>query len=360
MIPVNRPYVPDISKYTRYVSRANEAGWLTNFGPLQQELTAKLEDYLGVRNLLLLANGTLALQLAYEALGVKGQAATTPFSFVATTSSLAWQGIRPLFADIDRGSLNLSAAALRELWAQERYSAIVATHVYGNPCDVQALKAVAAEQQVPLIYDAAHAFAVRYQGESVLHHGDASILSLHATKLYHCIEGGAIVFADRAAHDRARAMANFGMNEKGEMLFPGINAKLSEYHAAAGLVVLESIDEIIERRQALKARYVAGLAEMLELPRWLEGATDTGAYMPVILPSAAVRERVQAELAAQGIQTRRYFAPSLAEVPCYQGAGLSCPVSADISGRVICLPLYFDLSLRDVDSVVSALRQSLA
>lgn len=344
VFPVTKPRLPDLGRYIGYLEQAHARNWLTNFGPLHEELTARLQDYLGVSNLLLVANGTLALQVAYRALEVTGQALTTPFSFIATTATLAWEGIAPVFIDIDPDTLNLDPRALASSSVQA--SAVVAVHVYGNPCDVEAIEAFGAARSIPVIYDAAHAFGSTYDGRSALAWGDAATLSFHATKIFHTIEGGAIVFRDRRHLQRARELVNFGIKSDGATEGLGINAKLSEYHAAAGLVLLDGIDEVLARRIELVETYRRGLDGWVQFQRWNARGRNNGSYMPILLDNEEQCLSLHNALAQEGIGTRRYFHPSLNTVASSAGAS-ACPVSERSASRVLCLPLYAGLAVGD-------------
>lgn len=353
--PVTRPAIPDFARYSRYVEQANASGTLTNFGPLETELTARLESFLGVENLLIVSNGTIALQVAYRALGVAGRVITTPFSFVATTSTLRWEGLTPVFADIDPFTLNLDPLAAAAV--DGPIGAIVPVHVYGNPCDVVALERLGHERGVPVIYDAAHAFGSRYGNRSLLTWGDAATLSFHATKLFHSVEGGAIVFRDRDTRDRAKAICNFGLRD-GVIGGLGTNAKMSEYHAAAGLTVLEQVDEILDRRRAAVARYQRELDGLVEFQRWSAEGEPNGAYMPILLADESECLRVQARLADTGVGTRRYFHPSLNQLDA-EGQLQPCPVAERTASRVLCLPIYSDISMADVDAIAGLVRTAV-
>jgi len=360
MIPVNLPYKPPFGAYQKYLESVYERNWFTNNGPLVKELTVRLEEYLQVKNLLLMANGTLALQLAYRALGVTKQAVTTPFTFIATSSSLQWEHIQPRFADVDKRSMNLSVSASAELLS-EQCKAIVPVHVYGNPADVEGFETLSKQSGCKVIYDAAHAFGINLKGQSILNYGDASILSFHATKVFHTVEGGAVVFRDRAAFELAEQMTNFGINSKTlEINAPGINCKLSEVHAAMGLAVLDNIDVIIEKRLENYWRYQQLLQEDLQTPQWHSDATYNGSYCPMLFGSAEQASRVLAGLASQGIMARRYFSPSLNLVSRYQTSNVDqCPIAEDFATRTLCLPLYYDLSIEDVNTVCKAVRALL-
>lgn len=349
MIPVTRPHLPDQKKYFEYIERCYQNQQLTNNGPLVQELKARLEDHLGVQNLLLVANGTLALQIAYKVLGISGKVITTPFTFVATSSSLQWEGIEPVYADIDRNSLNLSPDRAREAIDPD-VTALVPVHVYGNPCDVEAFDRLAKEHDLKVVYDAAHAFGVRLNGKSVLQWGDAATLSFHATKVFHTVEGGAIVFKRRKDYERACRLINFGY-DNGEVVDIGINAKMSEFHAAMGLCMLDDIETVIQQREEVANRYYWALHDCFELPQWKEGASRNYAYFPVLFHSEDALVKAQKCLNEAGILPRRYFYPSL---DAYDGAlpSTSNPVSRDRASKVLCLPLYPSLPLEAQEKII--------
>ena len=356
MIPVTRPHLPELGRYISYIERCYENNQLTNNGPLVQELKARLEDYLGVQNLLLVANGTLALQIAYKVLGVSGKAITTPFTFVATSSSLKWEGIEPVYADIDGESLNLSPEKTREAIDPE-VTALVPVHVYGNPCDVEAFDRIAQEHDLKVIYDAAHAFGVRLNGKSILQWGDAATLSFHATKVFHTVEGGAIVFKRREDYERACRLINFGY-EAGEVVDEGINAKMSEFHAAMGLCMLDEIDTVLQKREEVYYRYYEALKDHFEMPLWKEGATRNYAYFPVLFPSEDALLRAQQRLNEAGVFPRRYFYPSLDALgegqPDEQNS-----ISRDRASRVLCLPMYPALPLGVQDIIIEMMISSV-
>lgn len=358
MIPVTKPYLPSFEKYQKYLQGVYERNWLTNNGPLLRELTERLKDYFGVKYLLPVANGTLALQIAYRALRVKGSAVTTPYTFVATSSSLHWEGIEPVFADIEKESLNLSPI-LAEQVIRPDTSAIVPVHVYGNPCKVDQFEQIAERHGLKVIYDAAHAFGVRISETNILNYGDASTLSFHATKVFHTVEGGAVVFKDADAYEKARSLISFGMDpETGEILGEGINAKLSEVHAAMGMAVLDDIQEILAKRQQLVEVYRQQLSEVLEMPRWLESASQNGAYAPVLFKSRHQRQQVFDVLRSKHILTRPYFSPALQDTISYADCG-QAPIAQNISERVLCLPLYYDLDERDARRISQIIKDNL-
>lgn len=348
MIPVTRPWLPDKNKYLDYITRCFENQQLTNNGPLVQELKARLEKYLGVENLLLVANGTLALQIAYKTLGVSGKAITTPFTFIATSSSLRWEGIEPVYADIDEESLNLSPQKTLDILDPE-VTAIVPVHVYGNPCDVEAFDRIANEHNLRIIYDAAHAFGVRLDGKSILQWGDAATLSFHATKVFHTIEGGAIVFKKKEDYDRACRLINFGY-DAGEVIDEGINAKMSEFHAAMGLCMLDEIDIVLKKREDIYFRYYKVLKDHFEMPVWKEGATRNYGYFPLLFPSEEALLNAASRLNEAGVYPRRYFFPSLDKLR-YGKFYSVCPISRDRAERIICLPLFYGVEKKTVEDI---------
>ncbi|WP_085298074.1 DegT/DnrJ/EryC1/StrS family aminotransferase [Cognaticolwellia mytili] len=361
--PIVKPYLPEFSRYQQHIETVFERNWLTNNGPLLQQLEQRLAEYLGVEHLLLVANGTLALQVAYAALGVKGEVLTTPFSFAATASSLCWQGLKPVFIDIAPETLNINYKSITAAQA-EQASAILGVHVFGNPCEVEEIASFAEQNQLKVIYDAAHAFASDYkQGSvlsSVLKYGDASTLSLHATKLFHAVEGGAIIFNKREDYEKAKQLINFGFDKDNMPQYVGINAKMSEMHAAMGLAVLDDIAHITASRKAIVERYHANLVDVagITLQQWHVNGERNGAYMPVLLENEAMLLSLSAQLNDAGIQTRRYFYPSLSQVDVYGKKGRT-PIANDVAQRVLCLPMYTALTIEDVDFICERVRISL-
>ena len=348
MIQVTEPYLPPRDRLNHYLDRVYASRRLTNEGPLVRELTERLEDYLGVRNLLLVANGTLAIQLALTTLGIKqGRGLTTPFTFPATSSALAWQGVEPQYAAINPDTLNLDPLAAEKAVTRDT-CVILPVHTYGNPCDVESFRTLANRIRVPLIYDASHAFGVQLNGQSLLNWGDAATISMHATKLFHTAEGGGIVFRDPQLLEKARSMINFGL-DNGAPVRIGINAKMSEMHAAVGLAVLEAIDEIIECRMAIQNHYRKPLSGRIELPVFSADASANGAYMPVLCRNASHRERVQRHLLANGIESRAYFSPALGSLGLYTEEITNAGV--EFANRILCLPIFFGLSTTQVDHI---------
>lgn len=354
MIPVTKPYLPSREKLDRYIDGIYERQWLTNHGPLVQELTSRLEEYLGVKNLLLVCNGTLALQIAYRALGISGQAQpaeaiTTPFTFVATASSLKWEGVEPIFVDIDPGTWCLDPALI-EAAITSRTRTIVPVHVFGNACEVEAIDETARQHGLKVVYDASHAFGVTYKGESLLKHGDAATLSFHATKLFHTLEGGAIVFKRKADLERARRMINFGITGPGCIEEIGINAKMNEFQAAMGLCVLDEIEQNMTARKAVWNQYMTDLGDRVVYQHRAASASNNYAYLPVLLDSEEQVKQTLVQLNEQDIQPRRYFSPSLDQTDLY--GSCECRISQDTAKRILCLPMYAGAP---ADSVIAAM-----
>ena len=358
MIALNSPLKPDLKKLKKYLERVNDNGWFTNFGPLHNELTDRLEDYLGVKNLLLVNNGTAALQVAGRALGSES-ILSTPFSFVATASAFKWQKDELAFADIDRASYNLCPKSVARAYQEGcKADTVVATHVYGNPCDTSAFDALKKENNFRIIYDAAHAFGIKLAGKSVLNHGDASTLSFHATKIFHTVEGGAIVFKNSIDFDKAKELINFGMNSGSEITDVGINAKLNEYQAAVGLVNLEQINDVLEHRAELFYQYREGLKNVVELQQWHPEANANGAYMPIKLDDTQQLARVVQVLNENDIQSRHYFSPSLDNV-FENSFSYSAGNSHEVSEGVLCLPMHSEMNNEDVKSVIKNVVSSI-
>lgn len=360
MINVTKTHLPPLEEYQALLARIWQSGWLTNGGQLENELTGKLKQYLGVPRLELVSNGMLALQVAIKALGLRGEVITTPFSYVATASAIAWEGCAPVFVDIEERTFCIDADQI-EAAITERTSAILATHVYGYPCAVEQIETIARKHGLKVIYDAAHCFGVKWNGQSLLNYGDAATLSFHATKLFHTAEGGAVVIRDEDVFERAHLMKKFGHVGEDNYLEVGTNAKLSELHAAMGLCVLPEVDGLIASRRRAAERYDDLLeGSGLLRPRMPEGLEYNYSYYPVFFDSHAAMMSVREALIGNGIMPRRYFYPSLNTLPFLQQAGpRACPISESLALRVLCLPLYAELEPRDVERVAATIREAL-
>jgi dTDP-4-amino-4,6-dideoxygalactose transaminase len=352
MINVTKTYLPDREKYKRYIDRIFESGWLTNNGQLVRELEKRLSEYLQVENLMVVTNGTIALQIAYKVLGIKGDAITTPFSFVATTSSMVWEGINPVFCDIDSHTLNITPESITSKITKNAGS-IIPVHVFGNSCAVEEIDDIARRNKLKIVYDAAHAFGIKYKGTSILNYGDASILSFHSTKIFHTIEGGAIVFRKREDLEKARLMINFGISGYDAVSGLGINGKMNEFQAAMGLCLLDDISLILERRKAVHMKYVKAFSpdSSVFLQKQNTDASQNYAYFPVIFSSNKAREAVFSRLIENDVFARRYFSPSLETLP-YLNNSDRMPVSDRISETILCLPIYESLPPEGQDKII--------
>jgi dTDP-4-amino-4,6-dideoxygalactose transaminase len=351
MIPVTKSYLPPLEDYVEYLKKIWDSNQLTNNGPLVQELEQKLKAYLGVKHLFFVSNGTIALQIAIKAAALQGEIITTPFSYVATTSSIVWEGCQPVFVDIDPQTLcidpNLIEAAITP-----RTTGILATHVYGIPCDVQKIEEIAKRHNLKVIYDAAHSFGVKYLGRALASYGDIATLSFHATKLFHTVEGGAIITEDDELAHKISYMRNFGHKGQEDFWGLGINGKNSEFHAAMGLCNLPHLQEIIAARRKIFTWYDE-LIEWTGLTRpKLPALTEYNyAYYPVLFQSEEILIEVKKKMNENGIIPRRYFYPSLCDLPYVNT--LKVPISVNFSRRVLCLPLYPGLTFEDVMKVSS-------
>lgn len=360
-ITVTQTFMPEIEVYQKLLHKIWESGQITNNGPVLRELGTQLKTFLRVPNLEVLANGTLALQLAIKALNLKGDIITTPYSYVATTNAILWEGCDPVFVDVDPDSFCISPGLI-ESAITERTSAILATHVYGYPCDVQRIQEIASRHNLKVIYDAAHAFGVTLNGDSLLTHGDCSILSFHATKVFHTVEGGAVVCRDADIAQRVFLMSKFGHIGEDEYLDLGINAKMSELHAAMGLAVLPKVHDLIVARRQCSAWYDELLDDAeLQRPTVVDGLEYNFAYYPVVFRSYGAMMASREALQSKGVFPRRYFHPSLNTLPFLRDElRSSCPVSESLATRTLCLPMYSSLSREDIELVASCVLSSLA
>lgn len=359
MISVTKSYIPNLEIYKTYLEQIWQSGQLTNNGALCQQLESDVTNYLGVSNLELVTNGTLAIQLAIKALNLQGEIITTPYSYVATTSSVLWEGCEPVFVDIEDHTFCINPDLI-EAAITDKSSAILATHVYGYPCDVVKIQQIADKYGLKVIYDAAHAFGVKLEGESLMQHGDCSTLSFHATKLFHTAEGGAVICKDKKVIERVSLMKKFGHIGEDNYLDIGINAKMSELHAAMGLCVLPQVNDIIASRKEISGWYDEQLEGFLQRPLSVVGLEYNYAYYPVIFPTHEVMMRVREALFSNGVGPRRYFYPSLNTLPFLKPISkVSCPISEDIASRVLCLPLYVGLGNAEVSVICDVVRNCL-
>lgn len=353
MIPVTKPFLPPREEYNHYLDGIWQRNWLTNSGPLVNELELQLKEYLGLDHLLFLGNGTIALQIAIKALGLKGEIITTPFSYVATTSSIVWEGCKPVFVDIDPETWNIDHRKIEAAITSET-TGILATHVYGNPCNIEAIEDIAQKFNLKVIYDAAHAFGVTYKGRSIFTYGDISTTSFHATKLFHTIEGGAVFTKDPNLLKRMSQMRNFGHSSFVEFGEVGINGKNSEFHAAMGLVNLQYIKEIISKRKLIYSRYQKVLNPLrVNTPKLLSPEGHNYAYYPVLFEDETTLQKAMVALESNNVFTRRYFYPALSSLNYV--SDFTLPVVEDIAKRVLCLPVYHQLSVEEIDFIARIL-----
>ena len=357
MINVTKTYLPNKEKYKKYIDEIYENGWLTNNGPLVQKLEKRLADYLGVKNIVLVSNGTVALEIAYRTLGLKGFVITTPFSFVATTSSLVTNDLLPIFSDIDENTFNLNPKNIETLITPNT-SAILPVHVFGNACEVEEIEQIANKHNLKVIYDAAHAFDVNYKDQSVLNYGNISTLSFHSTKLFHSIEGGALIINDDELVEKARYLINFGIKNAEEIPHLGTNAKMNEFEAAMGLCVLDDIEEIKEKRKDITENYRKELKDLVLFQEQNEDATQNYSYFPVVFRNEEELLQVQKALNEQNIMPRRYFYPSL-DTLTYIEPKQECKISRDISKRILCLPIYVELEKKIQDTIIKTIKENL-
>ena len=353
MINITKTFLPPQEEYQKILQEAWNTGWITNRGVLVKRLEQKLSEYLGIDQVIAMTNGTLPLQIAIKALDLSDEIITTPFSYVATTSIINWEGCKPVFVDIDPNTLTIDETRI-EAAITRKTSAILATHVFGNPCNIEAIEAIAQKHSLKVIYDAAHGFGVNYKGRSIFNYGHVSTCSFHATKVFQTGEGGAFFCNDVALHNKAFYLHNFGHKDKESFQGQGINAKMSELQAAMGLAVMPYLEEGIKARAKLVEIYEYELSAYRTI-QLRTGTEWNYSYFPVIFESEAALKKVQAALKQVQIFPRRYFYPSLNHLPYVQNK--SCPVSEQVAECVLCLPLYQELSSEKVLEICSIVKQ---
>jgi dTDP-4-amino-4,6-dideoxygalactose transaminase len=359
MINVTKSYLPPLNEYVKHLEGIWERGHLTNHGPLVLELEERIKEFLGVKHFFFVNNGTIALQIAIKAANLKGDVITTPFSYVATTSSLIWEGCNPVFGDVLEDQLTLDPRSAEQMLTSST-TGILATHVYGNPCNVEEIENIARPKGIKVIYDAAHAFGVEYKGRSLLNYGDISTLSFHATKIFHTIEGGGLVTEDDDLAHRISYMRNFGHNGPDKFFGVGVNGKSSEFQAAMGLCLLPKMPEIIRIRKSICHRYKENLESLpLKFLEIQEGTTRYNfAYFPIIFRTENELLKVLNELINKEIHPRRCFYPSLNTLN-FVANNLRESISESMSSRILCLPLYPELSLEAVDMISKIIKENL-
>ncbi len=363
---VTRPDLPPLEEFVGYLEKIWDRRWLTNNGLFHQELEKKLAEFLGVGYVSLFSNGTLALLSALQVMRISGEVITTPYSFVATTHALNWNGITPVFCDIDPVTLNLDPAKIEAL-ITPKTTAILPVHVYGNPAEVREIERIADVYGLKVIYDACHAFGVEVDGNSILNYGDLSVLSFHATKIFTTMEGGAIVTNDPKLKNRIDYIKNFGFADETTVMAPGINGKMNEMQAALGLLQLQYVDGRIARRAELTRLYEQNLADIegLSVLQRAPGIKHNYAYFPVFIDEEKFglgRDELYQRLKENEIYGRRYFYPLISRFPMYRGLPSAkpekLPIAEAVASRVICLPLYPSMTKKEVERVVKLIKNN--
>ncbi|KIA95702.1 aminotransferase DegT [Flavobacterium sp. KMS] len=358
MIPVTKTFLPPQEEYNSYVKRAWDKAWLTNRGELTLELEQKLKDYLSVSNLTITNNGTIPIQIALKLFGKGGEIITTPFSYVATSAAIVWENCKPVFVDIHPEYLTIDETKI-EAAITPRTTAILATHVFGNPCHVTAIESIAKKHNLKVIYDAAHCFGVKYNNQSLFNFGDVSTCSFHATKLFHTGEGGAMFCNDKEIHHQLFYSHNFGHN--GPLAFHGlgINAKISELQSAMGLAIFPYMEHIITERKKVTDFYNENLNfSNFKSIKIRENTEWNHSYYPLLFDSETTLLRVQEELQKENIVPRRYFYPSLNTIDYTKGDAM--PISESIASRIVCLPLYVGLTPEDLEKIVQIINKEIS
>lgn len=356
MIPFNKPISPDEKVFSGYIQQILDSQIYTNQGPLVTLLEERMAEYLGVENISFVSSGTMGLQLAIKSLDKKGEIITTPFSYAATVNAIIWEGHKPVFADILKDKLTIDPVKVEAQIGPDTI-AILATHVYGNPCDTEALEQLAKKHNLVLIYDGAHTFGSRHLGKSLLSYGDFSVLSTHATKMFHTANGGFVISKTKEAKEKIDRLKNFGHQGQNNFVEAGINGKNSEIHAAIGLSLLDEAEEIVMRRKDQWSEYAESLEHTNFTLLRIENAEGfNGAYFPVICQNTDVLERILELGKAAQIEFRRYFYPALHELSFTPDA--VNPIAKDIAERVLCLPMFHDMKTEEQEQVVACLKSA--
>lgn len=356
MIPISKVWYPNKEKFLSYIDKIYETGWVTNNGPLVQELEKRLEEYLGVKNLVCVANGSIALEMAYTLLKLKGEVITTPFTFVSTTDTLISKCLTPVYTDIDSEYMTLDPDKIEDA-ITDKTSAIVPVHVFGDACQVDEIMEVANKNNLKVVFDGAHAFGVNYKGQSVLNYGDISTLSFNAVKLFNSIEGGALVIQDDKLYEEAKTMRQYGVTTlTGQDSTPGINGKMNELEAAAGLCVLDEMEAVQKERKESYLYYAEHLKDYVQMQKLNENATYNYSYFPIILRSVDEMHRVQEALIANGIKPRRYFTPSL-DTLSYVEQRKPMTISRDYTSRILAMPLHSGAEVKASEVILDTLNK---
>ncbi|MDA7025484.1 DegT/DnrJ/EryC1/StrS family aminotransferase [Bacillus sp. CLL-7-23] len=356
-INVTKPKLPPIEAYTAKIQKIWDNHWLSNNGPLHEEFKTALKKFLNVKHLELFVNGHSALELALKSLNLSGEVITTPFTFASTVQAILNTGLKPVFCDIETQTYNIDTSQIEKL-INEKTSAIIAVHVYGNPCDVYEIERIAKQYNLKVIYDAAHAFGVTIDGKSIAEFGDISMFSMHATKVFHSIEGGLLTFKDAALETKLKMMKNFGISAEDSVDMPGVNAKMNEFQAAMGIVNLETFDlDIMKRKQVYfnYKKYFAGFSDIKMLAE-LEGVSHNYSYFPVLFEQKEIRDYVFHEAKKYNLYTRKYFYPLCNEFTyCQLDKGNTLNAS-DVSNRMLALPMYADLDENTIEQICKIIK----
>ena len=364
-ITVTSPLLPDLSEFHEMLKEIWDSKWITNNGSFHRQLEAELAKYLKVPYVSLFTNGTLPLITALQALRISGEVITTPYSFVATTHSLWWNGIKPVFVDIEPSTGNIDPTKI-EAAITPKTTAIMPVHVYGKPCDVDAIQAIADKYGLKVIYDAAHAFGVEVNGKSILEAGDMSTLSFHATKVYNTIEGGAMVMHDEKTKKRIDYLKNFGFAGETEVIAPGINSKMDEIRAAYGLLNLKQVDACIEARHQVAIHYREALRSVEGITFWndMPGVKHNYSYFPIFVDAekyGMTRDELYFKMKGQNVLGRRYFYPLISEFSTYRGLESARKDNLSnahkMADSVICLPMHHDLSEKDFSHIIELIKK---
>ena len=356
MLHVTKSFLPDLKEYVKYLEKIWDSHHLTNDGPFVKELEHKLGEFLEVENFIFVSNGTIALQLAIKGLDLKGNVLTTPFSYCATTNVLIWEGCKPIFVDIDPISLTVNTQQIKSLSVLNSISGILTTHVYGNCGDLEEQEIISNHMGIPLIYDGAHAFGVKYKGKSIFNYGTVSTCSFHATKVFHTIEGGAVMTNDHKLAEKIRGIRSFG-HKNDDYFDIGINGKNSEFHAAMGLVNFDHFSTIKKHRENSSSLYDSLLKDPIIKYKYNSELDRNFSYYPIMFTSEELLLQVTEKLNNYQIYPRRYFYPSLNNLPTVTGN--VCLNSEDISKRILCLPLSADITEGDIIKISSIIMSSL-
>lgn len=357
---VTQPILPQLEEYMQYMEGIWERKWLTNNGPLHEEFKSKLREYLNVDNVELFTNGHSALEIAIRALDLTGEIITTPFTFASTTHAIVNNGLTPVFCDIDPYTFNIDVEKIEKCITKET-SAILAVHVFGTPCDTERIAAIAEKHHLKVIYDAAHAFGVFDNGTAIGNFGDISMFSLHATKVFHSIEGGVLTFKHPQLISKLEALKNFGLTKNGSVEYSGLNAKMNEFQAAMGLCNLNIVDEKLKQREVVFYTYLDGLRGIDGIQLLFQHPTikHNYSYFPILLKNELQRHQLHEKLKEYNVFTRKYFYPLCSSFECYDFNPEETPIALDISKRVLCLPIYPDLDIESVQQICTIIEYEL-